>query len=122
LLAFLCVECWKLAAKHEPDRAAFTTWASPTLQLRIVDWIRSREAELEGFGHARTVWKFAGYTHVRERPVVISLDDGDRVDETLAARAGDPESDPDPDLGGLLADRDRRRAGDLDELGLDPNP
>jgi hypothetical protein len=112
LLAFLVIECWRLTANHEPDRAAFTSWATPTLQRKIVDWIRSREAELEGFGDGRRVWKFAGYTHVRERPQVISLDADGELGESLAARSSDPADDCDPAFGG------RQRTRDLELLGL----
>ena len=114
LLAFLIATCWFLSTKYEPGGMAFSTYATYTLKLRIVDWQRAKKG--------RSKWQFKDSTYERPRVQLVSLDaldtDGDQLVDALTTQAGDPSSDCDPAFGGLLADGDRQRARDLDTLGL----
>jgi hypothetical protein len=117
LTTYLIETCWSLSLRFEPGGITFSTWAGNTLKLRLVDWQRSRKG--------RTKWAFAnGSSYVRTRPEYVSFDADDslrdRVEAAQSERKGDPEDDRDPDLGGLLADRDSSRARDLSEMGLEP--
>jgi hypothetical protein len=110
---FLLVECWKLSRERQ-WRSSFAGCFAPILRLRVVDWQRQR------FG--RTRWQFSGHTYERERPQLVSLDDArrDQLGASLAAGTSDPPASSDPDLERLLGARDRERAWDYAELGLDP--
>ncbi len=114
--AYLLATAWELSTRYEPGGSvSFSTWATTTLKLRTIDFVRKERG--------RTRWAFAGgRVHERERPTFVSLDaeHGDRLDAALAARGGDPADDCDPDLAGVLADGDRTRAGDLAALGIPP--
>lgn len=114
LLAYVVVATWELSEQYRPGAASFSTWAGGLIGRKIADWKRSRY---------RTKWQFKGRVYERPRPVVFSIDADDserhRLDETLSSRAGDPTSDSNTDLRGLVADRDRERARDLDTLGLE---
>jgi len=115
LHAFLVAECWLLSTRYSPGRISFSTWAGATLRLRLVDWQRQR------FG--RTRWTFKdGREHVRERAQLVSLDADDslrdRLDESVAARSGDPAADSSTDLEWLLEGGDRKAARDIAEMGL----
>lgn len=67
LAAYLIAECWLLGERYEPGGIKFSTWATTTLRLRTIDWMRQRRG--------RTRWAFAGHVHERERAPVDSLDD-----------------------------------------------
>lgn len=128
LTAYLIATAWELSTRYEPGgRTSFSTWATTTLRLRTIDWVRA--------SRGRTVWKFAGSTHERQRPQILSLDatyadlNGARIDETdkrdplvdtLPAGAGDPQEDCGANLAWLLDARSSSRAGDLATLGLPP--
>jgi hypothetical protein len=62
------------------------------------------------------------HTYERERPQLVSLDADDslrdRLDESLAARSGDPAADSSADLEWLLEDGDREAARDFAEMRL----
>jgi hypothetical protein len=115
LHAFLVAECWLLSTRYSPGGISFSSLAGATLRLRVVDWQRQR------FG--RTRWTFKnGREHVRERPKLVSLDAddslSDRLDESLAARSGDPSADSPTDLERLLEGGDREAARDIAAMGL----
>jgi hypothetical protein len=124
-LSFLLTSLWELSERWDAGRGGnFSTHAYRLLRLRLVDWYRS---EL-----GRTKWTVNNYrretgrqpkSYERERPWVFSLnaDDpgGDRLDELVGTRGGDPADDRDPDLERLLAGGSRRRSRDLEELGLE---
>ena len=117
LLAYLVATTWELSLRFERGviRKDFGCWATVTLKRRTTDWVRAKRG--------RTVWKFAGRTHTRERPTIISLDDDPErsgMAEALRARGGDVALDSSPDLERLLALGDRQRARDYAALGLDP--
>jgi hypothetical protein len=117
LHAFLVAECWLLSTRYSPGGISFSSLAGATLRLRVVDWQRQR------FG--RTRWTFKnGREHVRERPKRVSLDADDslrdRLDESVAARSGDPSADSRTDLEWLLEGGDREAARDIAAMGLSP--
>lgn len=117
LHVYLIEECWQLSTRFQPGRISFSSYAGTNLRLRVVDWQRQR------FG--RTRWTFKnGREHIRERPKLVSLDADDslrdRLDESLAARSGDPAADSPTDLEWLLESGDRHAARDIAEMGLGP--
>jgi DNA-directed RNA polymerase specialized sigma24 family protein len=109
LTAYLIATCWELSLRYEPGRTSFSTWATTTLRLRVIDWNRAR--------NGRTRWQFSGHTYERERPRLVPLD-AELVD-TLPTGTGDPALDSDPDLGGILDAGDRQEARDYLALGLE---
>jgi hypothetical protein len=115
LHVYLIEECWRLSLKYDAERGEFTTWIGRARGRSITDWQRKH--------YGRTKWVFRDRVYERPRPQLVSLDagdpDGDRLVDSLPARAGDPATDSDPDLEELLADGDRQRARDLDTLGLE---
>jgi hypothetical protein len=114
LATYLVEEVWRCSLRFDSDQCSFSTLAGTVARRRVVDWLR-----LE-FGRSR--WQFRGHTSERETPELISLDDldGDRLDEALATWSGDSETDRDQIDGGVFGDRDRRRARDLELMGLRP--
>ena len=117
LTAYLIETAWELSLRYDPAGvSSFRIWARRTLRLRCVDWVRSHRG--------RTKWSFAAGSYERPRTRLVSLDNGvgsadDRLGEALAACDGDPASGRDSDLRGLFAGRDRQRARDLAEMGLE---
>jgi hypothetical protein len=112
---FLLTTAWEISLTFEPKRSSvgFSTYAGTILRRRVVDWQRKSAG-------GRTVWKFKDRTHIRERPVLLSIDNefpGDSLGNALATRGGDTEADRLTDGGGLFGDRDQRRVGDLEALG-----
>ena len=70
LVAYLISEVWRVSVNYDPERSQrFRSYARSILYFRCTDWLRRDEG--------RTVWKFAGSTHERERPKLVPLDDGD---------------------------------------------
>jgi DNA-directed RNA polymerase specialized sigma24 family protein len=57
LTAYLIATCWELSLRYEPGRTSFSTWATTTLKLRVIDWNRKR--------NGRTRWQFSGHTYER---------------------------------------------------------
>ena len=114
LCAYLIGEIWALSLRFDPARGSFAAFAYHTARLRKIDWLRKE--------HGRTRWQFAGRTYERERPLLVSLDGPDRhqLDDALATGGGDPASDSDQDLGGVVGARDSARARDDETLGLRP--
>jgi DNA-directed RNA polymerase specialized sigma24 family protein len=110
LTAYLIATCWELSLRYEPGQTSFSTWATTTLKLRVIDWNRKR--------NGRTRWQFSGHTYERERPRLVPLD-AELVD-TLPARAGDPALDSETALGGILDAGDSQEARDYLALGLEP--
>jgi hypothetical protein len=111
---YLLVECWLLSLTYKPGAASFSSYANGKLRLRVVDWQRQR--------NGRKRWVFRDRVYERPRPTFVSLDDDaerDRLEQTLAPPASDSSADCDPALAGLHADRDRQRARDYHELGLE---
>ena len=113
LHVYLIETAWELSLKHDPERGAFSTWVGYALRRRVVDWQRKRY---------RTRWVSRDRVYERPRVELVSLDHcgHDRLEAALAAQPGDREADSGSALGGLLEDRDRQRARDLDALGLGP--
>ena len=108
---YLLVECWRLSLVYTAGGISFSTYAGNTLRHRCVDWERKRRG--------RTVWRFRDRVHTRSLPQLVPLDsDRDRLEQALAEGAGDRAADRDEAGGGLLAERDRARARDLEALGL----
>jgi hypothetical protein len=112
-LAFAISECWILAGKYDPAkdgaRKNMCAWIFVRLGQRLVDVERAEY---------RTVWRFKDYVDVRPRPEFVPLEpELERIDGT---GTGDPARDRDPDLARLFAGGSRRRAWDLDELGVSP--
>ena len=109
----LLIEAWKLSLSYEPGRIrlGFRKYAAVTLKKRVIDWQRQRNG-------GRTIWKFKDRVYERELPTLVSWEDAG-LDESLAAGAGDPASDCDPDFERLLRSRRSTRARDLEALGLD---
>jgi hypothetical protein len=101
LEAFLASSCWELSLKFRPGGIPFSALATRTLKLRIVGFQRAK--------YGRTTWRFSnGYTHKRERPKFVSLDDPDSrrvADELrrLAHRALGPNADTAGKLSTLLS-------------------
>jgi hypothetical protein len=112
LVAYLAELAWELSLDYDSRRGPFSTFASIRLRQRTTDWIRQR--------NGRTVWKFKSHTYIRPRVDLVSLDGGvDRLDESLAARSGDPAADRAPDLGGVFSDGSRQADRHLRTLGLE---
>jgi hypothetical protein len=117
---YLLVQCWQLSLKYEPGRITkgFGVYATVTLRRRVIDWQRSTWGTW-----GRRTWKWSdGRAYTREQRQTVSLDaddsDRDRLEQTLAQRAGDPAADCDADWRRLYAERNRNRAGDYDLLGF----
>jgi hypothetical protein len=87
LLAFLISTCWQLSTKYEPGGMAFSTYATYTLKLRIVDWQRAKKG--------RSKWQFKDSTYERPRAHLVSLDaldsDGDLLGDTLTGSSLDDD-------------------------------
>jgi DNA-directed RNA polymerase specialized sigma24 family protein len=111
LCAYLVACAWEFSLRYEPKRGVFfTRYLQPRLRNKTIDWVRKERG--------RTRWVFTGgRVHERQRPELVSLDH--ELVDTLPARTGDPANGGDPDFGRLVAERDRRRAGDLERLGLE---
>jgi DNA-directed RNA polymerase specialized sigma24 family protein len=110
----LQIVAWELSLKFEPGQSSvgFSTYCGTILRRRTNDWVRKR--------NGRTIWKFKDRIHIRERPVLLSIDNeftADSLGNALAASRGDAEADRDENGGGLFGDRDQRRARDLEALG-----
>jgi DNA-directed RNA polymerase specialized sigma24 family protein len=88
LMAYLVSECWVLSRRYEAGGIKFSTWATTTLKLRAIDWVRKERG--------RTRWQFTGRVHERKQPALLSLDNPDAgLAETIPARSGDPALDED---------------------------
>jgi hypothetical protein len=127
LLAYLVATAWALSLVYDRGDpqypSGFSTYATRTLGLRLIDWQRSR------FG--RTKWKFsatssinAGYrgrTIERERPALVSLDDPeqDRVGSTLVRSSLDGDERGFAAHMRMLAKRGRRPGRRDDYMGDD---
>jgi hypothetical protein len=117
----LQIVAWQLSLKYQPGGITFSTYAGRTLRFRITDWQRS------GSG-GRTIWKFRNpdgslRIHERQLPRFVPLDDADsdRLEQSLAAGAGDREDGGDFGERGLDDGGDRQRLRDLALLGLEPD-
>jgi hypothetical protein len=132
-LAFLLGAAWEISERWEPGRGgvAFATFLYRTIRLRLVDWWRAE------FG--RSKWQFSNGAHVRERPVIYSIEretgvsGGDPRHNTAASsdivtgelarayaeKSSDPATDRCPDLSRLLTGGSRQLVRDLAELGLE---
>lgn len=66
-LAHLLGEAFQLAERYDASRGSFSNHATRGLRTRLVDWQRQRLG--------RTKWQFKDRVHIRERPVIVSLDD-----------------------------------------------
>jgi hypothetical protein len=89
-IAYLVATAWEIASFHfDPGKGVrFEQHLHSILSFRVVDWLRQDEG--------RTKWTFATHEHVRERPIVLSLD----------APAGPGGSGPSDDgVVGTLGDR-----------------
>jgi hypothetical protein len=121
---FLLERLWRLAFTYNPERDKrgpdFNGFANFRLRrFGVADYRRSTQG--------RTVWQFSTHTYSREVAVQLSLDEesdaeDDGLGETLTEGTGDPQTDSDPALRRHTAERDRRRARDLEELGISPAP
>jgi len=113
---FLLATAWEISLTFEPGKGSvgFSTYAGNILRRRTHDWVRQK--------NGRTIWRFGdGRVHERPQRVLVSFDDADaRLGETLTEGDGDREADRDSALGRLYATRDRERARDYLEMGLDP--
>ena len=78
--AYLVATAWELSRRYEPGGAnSFSTWATTTLQRRLVDWRRAKDG--------RSVWRFGdGTVYERPRPELVSLDP--RLEQALAEGGG----------------------------------
>jgi hypothetical protein len=126
LLDSLIVCAWEcsVSGDYDPSKGAFSTFATYRLRSAVTAWLRSSQERTgrTGFVGGRTTWKFRDRVHERPQRVLVSLDgaERDRLVDTLAEGDGDREADRDEALGGLYATRDRERARDLYEMGLEP--
>jgi hypothetical protein len=118
---FLLVQCWELSLRYRPGviRKGFGAYATTTLRKRVIDHQRSK-FRTRWVSRKKVYGGFRKKVYERPRPQLIELDDSvvDRLDEVESTRAGDPEAGGDEDWRGLLNDRDRCRAADLELLGL----
>jgi hypothetical protein len=119
LCAYLVGELWIVSCDYDPSRGLFSTFAGCVLRRRCADFARQR--------YGRTVWRFKnGRVHTRPRVELVSLDADEgaraRLESALATQRGDPSPSGGSACAGLLAERDRLRARDYQELGLEPPP
>lgn len=108
LTAYLVAEAWRISINYDPARAPrFRSYAYSLLYFRCTDWLRKDEG--------RTIWKFSGTTHHRQRPQLIPLDDSLRnhVGATDADTPSDHGPDSGPALPGLEDHGDRTATRDL---------
>jgi hypothetical protein len=111
LTARLLYRIAELADRYQPGRirGGFTTWAGYKLVQAIQDELRSADARAEGLP-GRTIWRFAGSTHQRHHPDIVSLDElGDHPD------LGRHEEDRPADLLRALTPRDRSQDQPADQ-------
>jgi hypothetical protein len=119
-VSFLLEQLVRLAYKYDPKRDKrgpdFNGFANYRLRrFGVADYYRHTAGRGSG--------KFSTHTYQRDVPVVFSLDtdtDGGRLVTTVAAGGSDPAASSDPAFARLVAQRDRRRAGDLETLGIKP--
>jgi hypothetical protein len=114
LEAYLVSTLWEISLVYEPGRIrkGFSTWAGIVLRRRVVDWQRAKGG--------RTKWQFKDRVYERQLPSFVSIDDqfdSDLLGSALGTDGGDDEANRDAPGGGLLGDRDRSRARDLETLG-----
>ncbi len=111
---YLLLELWRLFVDFDPTGGRpFALLATTVLGRRLVDWQRKQ------FG--RTIWRFGdGRVYERKPPVFVEFNDSviGRLDAAEPARGSDRETGGDEAVRGLLAERDSKRAQDLELLGL----
>jgi hypothetical protein len=126
LLGSLIICAWEcsVSGDYDPSKGAFSTFATYRLRSAVTAWLRSSQERTgrTGFVGGRTTWKFRDRVHERPQRVLVSLDgsERDRLVDALAEGNGDRAAVGDSDLGGLFAERDRLRARDYFEMGLEP--
>jgi hypothetical protein len=124
LLVYLIESVWEASLRFEPglirskstvnpeaDGQGFGCWARLTLRRRITDWQRAKLG--------RTVWKFKDRIYERQLPSFVPFDNElvDSLGAAFGTSGGDDAPDRHADGAGLLGDRDRSRARDLETLG-----
>jgi hypothetical protein len=104
LVVWLVEECWRLSLRFSPQGYPFSQWVRPTLERRVVDWLRSPANRRLGSG--RTRWKFGDSEYERPLTEVVSLDADDSERDRLGALVA----------GGSLESGEHRLAAELRDL------